>query len=248
MKVAATQFAPVFKDPEANLRTAQALVRAAVSHGASLVVLPELCTAGYSFMSAEEACPFAECLAPSETDSLVDSVGALKALSQDLGVGIAWGFIEIDAGTGDLYNAQALVLPDGRWVSYRKMNLWGNDYLWACKGKASPAVVEFQGKKVGLLICRDVRDTAKNVENLYMPGDADIVCFSANWGDGGFPSGTWISFAEENHAWLVVSNRYGREENNNFGEGGICVIAPTGKVHCEGLAWDRPCIVYFDVP
>lgn len=247
MKVAAVQFAPVFRGHAVNLKTCLTLVRAARSHGAELVVLPELALSGYSYLAAEDARECAEVL-NSDDPSRPNSFQAMKALSAELGVAIAWGLIEEDAGTGDLYNAQALVLPSGQWISYRKVNPWGNDYLWAKKGTKSPSIIEFRGKKIGLLICRDVRDTARGIKDFYEPGDADIVCFSANWGDGGFPSGNWIEFAEENGTWLVVSNRYGREINNNFGEGGICVIDPSGKVHCEGVRWSQPCIVYADVP
>jgi N-carbamoylputrescine amidase len=58
MKVATVQYAPVFKDVDANLRTAATLVIEAANNGAELIVLPELATTGYSFMSAEDAAPY----------------------------------------------------------------------------------------------------------------------------------------------------------------------------------------------
>lgn len=241
MKVAATQFAPIFRGSAKNLATAVVMVRAAASQGANLVVLPELCLSGYSFLSEDEARPFSESL----TEDGV-SLPVMRKLSAELGVAIAWGLLERD---GDhLYNSQALILPSGEWASYRKLNQWGNDYLWCQPGTKSPSILEFQGKKLGQLICRDIRDTARGIKDIYEPGDADIVCFSANWGDGGFPSGNWVDFARENKTWLVVSNRYGREVNNNFGEGGICVINPSGKIRCDGVLWSQPCIVYEDIP
>lgn len=255
MKVAATQFAPVFKDGAKNLETAITLVKAAASHGAQLVVLPELCFSGYSLMSTEEARPFSEVLTgvPSLHKDVqrwgpVSSLTTMKGLASALGIAIAWGLIEEDPGSGDLYNTQVLVLPTGEWTSYRKVNSWGNDYLWSKPGKGSPPIIKYLGKDVGLLICADVRDSSDKIESFYEAGDANIVAFSANWGDGGFPAGRWVKFAQGNRCTLIVSNRYGREANNNFGEGGICVIEPSGKVHCEGLKWNQPCIVYADVP
>lgn len=245
MKLAATQFAPTFKNPEKNLRTATTLVRAAASHGSKLVVLPELCLSGYSFMSEEDARPFAEVLTAAQPGS---SMATMQALSKKLGVAIAWGLAEEDPGTGVLYNTQVLMTPSGEWISYRKGNSWGNDYLWSQPGDSSPPILAFEGRKVGLLICADVRGKSDKIEEFYEPGDADIVCFSANWGDGGFPAGKWVRFAKENRCTFVVSNRYGREANNNFGEGGICIIEPSGKVHCDGLKWNEPCVVYFDAP
>ena len=53
---------------------------------------------------------------------------------------IAWGMVELEAGTGDLFNSQVIVSPDGTWASYRKVNRWGNDYLWARPGRANPPI------------------------------------------------------------------------------------------------------------
>lgn len=239
MLTAAVQYAPVFKDVRANRETAERMIRQAAGQGdAQLIVLPELCTTGYSFMSRGDAAPFAEGLdGPTAT--------AFKELAHSLDVAIAWGFME-DAGK--LYNSQALVLPDGTLTSYAKINRWAQDFIWAAPGSESPPVIDYLGKKVGLLICRDVRDKAPEWDDFYEPGDADIVVFSTNWGDGGYPSVNWHRFATNNKVWLVVANRYGREANNNFGEGGPCVISPEGDVHCDGLVWNQPCIVYGEVP
>lgn len=244
MKVAAVQFGPVFKDFEGNLERMAKLVLQAQANGAELIVLPELSTTGYSFLDAEEAEPFAE---PLERGRAL-SLAIMESLSRNYSVAIAWGFVEKDIATGKLHNSQAIVLPDGKFYSYRKINKWGNDYLWAESGEASPPVVEFRGKKVGLLICRDIRDKSAEWKDFYEKGDADIVAFSSNFGDGGFPAVSWVEFATSNEVHLIVSNRYGQEENNDFGEGGICVIDPKGKVTCKGLQWSAPCIVYADVP
>lgn len=250
MKVAAVQFKPSFKDVAANTKAAAELVIKAAQSGAKLVVLPELCTTGYSFMSADEALPFAEVLGSPGSKPLAASacsMPVMQALSQKLGIAIVWGVLERDIGTGKLHNSQVLVVPDNRYWIARKSNSWGNDYLWATEGQANPPIGEFGGKRIGLLICADIRNKSDQLNELYEPGDADIVAFSSNWGKGGFPSGRWVQFAQKNKVFLVASNRYGEEANNDFGAGGICVIEPCGKVHCEGLQWGRPCIVYADV-
>lgn len=240
MRVAATQFAPVLKNYEANLAQMEALIVQAARGGARLIVLPELATAGFSFMSEEEARPFAESVEWGRTTV------AMTALCASLDVHVAYGFIE-EGEDGKLYNGQALVGPGGVRSSCRKLNHWGNDYLWASLGTVSPPVVAVEGKRVGLLICRDIRDRSESLSDLYERGDADVVAFSSNFGDGAFPSGSWVKFAKRNQVHLVVSNRFGREENNNFGEGGICVIDPDGRVSCRGLEWGKPCVVYGDV-
>ncbi len=248
MKVAAIQFAPAFKDVEGNLKIAVRLIQEAISKGAKLIVLPELCTTGYSFMSKEDAKPYAEQIDGWMQAERVTSMAAFGGLVKDKSVSIAWGVMEQDSGTGDLYNSQVFLMPNLKFITYRKLNRFANDYLWANAGTGSPPVVELNGRKVGLLVCKDVRDKSPEFDDFYEPGDADIVMLSANWGRGGFPSSRWVDFATDNKTWLVVANRYGLEVNNDFGDGGTCIISPEGKVHCDGLKWSEPCIIYTEIP
>lgn len=250
MKVAAVQYAPVLGDLRNNLKLAATLTLRAIQAGARIIVLPELCLSGYGMMNANQANEMAE--SPDLYQGSMDqpSTHVLGSLAQKHNCTIAWGFIERDVGTGKLYNSQMIRTPD-KHVICRKLNHWGNDFLWASEGRESPPIIPFEDKKLGSLICRDIRDKGPQwspLKDFYEPGDADIVCFSANFGAGAFPSVSWIEFARTNKVWLIVSNRYGEEMPNDFGHGGICVIEPEGKVHCEGLVWDQPCIVYADVP
>lgn len=249
MKVATVQFAPVFLKKADNLKRLSKLVVEAARNGAKLVVLPELCTTGYSFMSAEEARPFAESVNWLDEETRSDSaMGTFSRLASLLEIHIIFGYVELDLGTKKLYNSQAYISPERGYASYAKLNPWGNDYLWAERGRSNPPIVTIEGKRVGLLVCRDVRDKVNDDwTNIYSAGDADVVCLSANWGKGGFPSGSWMDFVEENKTALVISNRYGLESHNDFGGGGICIIDKTGKVNCEGLKWNEDCIVYGDL-
>ena len=252
MKAAAIQFRPTFKDKPGNLRRLAQLVVDAAKAGAKLVVLPELCTTGYSFMSAEEARPLAE--SPSwldDPDGLnpETSLYVFYTLARKLGICIVYGLVTVELGTGKLHNSQVYLDPDGYYEQYAKINRWGNDFLWSESGRSNPPIIKSSlGVRVGLLICRDVRDKRDDKwSDFYSKGDADVVCLSANWGDGGFPSVSWMEFASDNGCVLVVANRHGQESCNNFGEGGSCVILPDGKVFCEGLEFSRDCIVIADI-
>lgn len=263
MKVATAQFAPIYGDKLANLRTMARMVEEAALNGAELIVLPELATSGYSMMGPSDALKFAEFIVP---DAFVYNIRdtippkdpcptmrVMKALALKYKVHLVWGMVEQQVQTDNYYNSQVYLGPDLTMESYRKVNLWGNDFLWAKEGRGNPPIVKAKfssgTKRLGLLICRDVRDKKNDSwSSFYEKGEADIVAFSANWGNGGFPAVAWMDFARDNRVTLIVSNRYGRETNNDFGEGGICVIEPNGKVHCEGLKWDAECIVYAEIP
>ena len=246
-RVAAIQFAPTMGHKEENLRRLSLLVKEAALAGAELVVMPELAATGYSYMDAAEARVDAE---PVSFEGLTMRV--MRKLGQAFNVHLVWGMVEEDPGTRLLHNTQVLLSPDGYFTSYRKINRWGNDYLWAASGLTNPPVSRLRLRsgevKVGLLICRDVRDKKNDKwPDFYEKGDADIVCLSANWGDGGFPAVAWMDFVEDNGAALIVSNRYGKEPPNDFGEGGVCLIARDGTVQTKGLRWDRDCLVVGDI-
>lgn len=247
MKAAAVQFAPVFKDLTANLDTMGQLAMEAAKAGAELIVFPELATTGYSFSSREEAQPFSEPLLAEKGPS--PSLDHMTHISKGTGAAIAWGFVE-DAQE-KLFNSQCLVTPDGRYATYRKRNLWACDFWWATPGDVSPTIIEWKGRKIGLLVCRDIRDKSDAAAEIYEPGDADIVAFSSNFGNGPIPAVSWVEFAIDNRVTLVASNRYGDEEGDetysNFGKGGICIIRPDGKCLREGLKLGAPCIVMADV-
>lgn len=251
MKVATVQYKPVFSDVTGNLRALALLVIRGAEQGAKLIVLPELALSGYSMMRRSDAEPMAEYLQV-HAGKVNTSMNLFHTLARKYQVCIVWGLIEKDLGTGKLYNSQVMMCPDGNFESYRKINFFGNDFLWASEGRSNPPIrnitVDGKSNKVGLLICRDVRDKKDSSwTSFYESGDADIVCLSANWGRGGFPATAWIEFAQDNNTTLVVSNRYGTEVHNDFGHGGIGIIRPSGEVVCDGLEWDQPCIVYAEV-
>jgi len=236
LRVAAVQMAPVFLNKEANLMSMDRLMRQAKGK-ADLIAFPELCTTGYSLMSDKEARSVAE-----PVEGL--TFQAMLRLARAYDMTVVWGMVIEEKGK--LYNGQVYIEPNGKWEKVYKINRFGQDWIWATAGDESPPIITLDdGTKVGLLICRDVRDKwGRSEKTLYSKGDADIVVLSTAWGDGGFPAVAWMDFAEQNKTALVVSNRYGRERNNNFGEGGVCVISKDGKVSCEGLRWNMDCIVY----
>lgn len=253
VKVATIQFRPIFKDVQGNLRRLARQTIEAAKAGAKLIVLPELALTGYSFMNGAEAAAFAEVISEFRPDvARGTSMAVFYAIAKKYQCYIVWGLVEKDRGSGNLFNSQVLMCPDGSFESYRKINHFSADFLWATEGRANPPirriVVDDKVIKVGLLICRDIRDKKDdNWKSFYEPGDADIVCLSANWGDGGFPATAWMDFVKDNKITLIVSNRYGLEVPNNFGEGGVCIIAPDGTVQCDGLVWEQDCVVYGEV-
>src|SRR5437867_3621416 len=103
-------------DPDHNLFTIRAKLREAARRGAKLVIFPECAIPGYCFTSKAEAWEIAEPLPGPSTK-------ALEAECRELGVWAVVGLLERDEASGELFNAAALVGPDGLAGAYRKAHL-----------------------------------------------------------------------------------------------------------------------------
>lgn len=246
------QFQPRFArcpaDVSDNVRRSAPLIHEAGRVGSQLIVFPELAFTGYSFLDRDQAAAVAEAL-----DGM--TFRAMRAVAVELKAYVAWGYVE--SAEGRLHNSCSMVGPDGALVSsYRKINLWGNDFLWASPGREPAPIVQTELGRTSVIICRDLRDkvptnipimASKKPQPFWKAQKVDVVAACLNWGKGGFPSTTWMDFAADNECTLAVANRWGAEENGtfrqSFGQGGSCVIRPDWTVHTGGLKFNQDCVV-----
>ena len=144
MRVAALQFFATPFDLTRNLETAGRLARAAAEQGAQIIVLPELFNTGYVYTPRLFA--FAE-----TEDGL--TLRNLRRWSAELNVHVA-GPLLLREGA-HIFNAFALVGPDGTIHKYRKRNpfLWERCYFEAGR---EPLVVETSLGRIGLMTCWDI--------------------------------------------------------------------------------------------
>jgi len=215
--------------------------------GSQLIVCPELFATGYSFLNREQAGMVAE-----RADG--PTFRTMRAVAIELKAYVSWGYIEHDHG--DLFNAATLVGPDGVLLSqYRKVNLWGNDFLWAKPGLNSAPIVQTELGRMSIVVCRDLRNkipqniprTASKSVPLFDDQPIDIVAASVNWGKGGYPSTSWMDFAVDNGCTLVIANRWGEERNGkftqDFGQGGSIIIEKNWTCHTGGASFGEDCVV-----
>lgn len=239
--VAAVQFQPKILDVFANLKTAQAMAFEAAAKGASLIVLPELCTSGYVLEGKREAADCAQ-----EKDGY--QTEAFLPIARRFNAHIVFGYVE--HRDGKLYNSAAVVGPSGLVANCRKHNLWGSDNLWAEAAEDLHPVVVTEAGRTGVLICRDVmnnyRDTYKfhkQESRFYRMGSVDTVALLTNWGsDYGYPDSSWMELAEETGANVVVSNRVGKERDLTF-KGGSAIIDRNKKVWTHGSSFTEAAVV-----
>jgi predicted amidohydrolase len=219
-KIAGVQLNCYLGDKRRNLDSIQARLREAAEHGARLAIFPECALTGYGFESKEEAWPHAELIPGPSTDMLAE-------LCSKLGIWAIFGLLERSA-SDELFNASALVGPEGKPISYRKIHL---PYLgvdrFATPGDRPFAVHDLGGLKVGMTICYDC-SFPESARVLTLQG-ADLVVLPTNWPTGARSTPKFLVQARalENHIYYAAVNRVGEERGFHF-------IGQSRIVDCEG--------------
>jgi predicted amidohydrolase len=225
VRVACQQIAPAVGDLEGNTRLAREAVREAVAAGARLVVLPELCTSGYVFESAEEA---RSCAEPADGP-------ALRAWAEEAARGdavVVGGFCELGEDE-TLYNSAAVVDGGGVLGVYRKVHLWDREQLFFEPGRECAPVLETRAGRIGVCVCYDL-NFPETARGLALAG-ADVVAVPTNWPDFGRPEDERpieitlaMATAHVNHVFVAACDRCGPERGIEW---------TGGSVICDEWGW-----------
>jgi predicted amidohydrolase len=204
-----------------------------------MLVFPELTFTGYSFLCWDDAAKVAEKPDGLTAKRMVHIAKALKAYT-------VWGFVETDEDF--LYNSASIADPSGNIIlTVRKLNLWGNDFLWATPAEKPPDIIQTDLGWMSVVVCRDILDRNQSGGRLFSGRKIDIVAAPMNWGGAGFPSVDWIDFVKNNSCVLAVANKWGKEYNksfvHDFGQGGSVIIGKDVKPHIEGLVFGADSVV-----
>jgi 5-aminopentanamidase len=177
MLLSCVQSDVTFADVPANLQRVLTWLDSVTQTPAKLAVFPECMLSGYGFESREEA--LAQAL--SVHDPLWQKLSAACRRSRPLFIVI--GFLEVAEGRDGakkLYNASALVGPDGMIGSYRKVHLpqLGVD-RWVDRGDRPYTIHQAGDARLGLAICYD-SSFPEPMRVLGLAG-ADIIALPTNW-------------------------------------------------------------------
>ena len=209
IKIAAVQTNPALMKKEENLNVIICNTKEAAKDGANLIVFPECSLTGYIFNSREEALPYAETIPGQSTKKIT-------ALCKELNVCVVFGLLEKEKNS--LYNAAALISPEGLIGSYRKNHL---PYLgidrFVDRGNRPFEVYRTPVGNIGIEICYDII-FPENSRVMALQG-ADILVLPTN-----FPKGRGEKITEhvvttraiENRVYVVTANRIGSERGHGF--------------------------------
>ncbi len=146
-RIACCQLEVVPEDRAGNAARATGAVRAALTAGAELVVLPETVLSGQPFASVAEA----EATGMTLEDPLFAEWTALVAEHDAV---LVVGFAE--TSEDGLFNSSALLDSTGVRGVYRKLHLWDEEKRYFAVGSEFPPVLDTAVGRVGLLICYDL--------------------------------------------------------------------------------------------
>ncbi len=221
VRVAGVQMDVAFADPAANLARMTTRLREAAAGRARLVIFPECALTGYCFECRDEAATCAQPLPGPATETLA-------GVCRELDVFIVFGLLE---QAGDrVFNAAALVGPDGLVGGYRKVHLpsLGVD-RFVTPGDSPFAVHEICGLRVGMNICYDY--SFPEAARVLMLRGADLIALPTNWPEGSRKGAQYLinARAHESHLYYFAVNRVGVERGFDFIGQSKCAD-PTGDL------------------
>ena len=191
-----------------NLRCMKEQMRRASLVGASLIIFPELFTTGYHLPDGFSG--FRRLSEPRDGPSFQE----LSSAARELGVAVIYGYPELDRSSGEdvYYNSAQFIGRNGvSLTNYRKTHLWveGEPEVFTAGSELSD-VVDYDGVKIGLLICYDF-DFPEAVRSLALRG-AEFVAVATAVGRQ-FPH--VVKMAEvraiENQVYVAYVNHCGEE-------------------------------------
>jgi len=210
IKVAGGQFEAAAGDKPANVDRMAAYAGEAKAAGCELIVFPELILTGY--LPVSDIVPLVE-----PVDG--PNVQAVAAAARDAGIGIVFGFAELDPSSGVRHNSLAFVDASGVVKGvYRKIQLWGAEQEWAEPGDGV-VVTEMAGVQVTGWICFDSR--FPEIARMAALKGAEVALVAT----------AWLGPGDEWH--LAVRSR---ALDNAMFVAGADIVNPSADLRCRGLS------------
>jgi len=220
-------------DEEANLASAEALIRRAATHGARLIATPE--NTNFLGLHAEKV---------ERAQSLDGPACSLfSRLAGELGVFLVLGsFNEASETAARCYNTSVLFGPDGsRLAVYRKIHLFDIDLAAGVQFQESDTVIpgedlvvaETELGPLGLSICYDLRFAElyrqlveRGAEMVTIPSAFTLTTGRAHW------EALMRARAIENQCFIIAPAQVGQHDDAGLREsfGHSMIVDPWGQV------------------
>lgn len=207
MKIAAVQMDVSILNKDRNLGSILDRLEEATRSGAELVIFPECALTGYCYTSLDEARPMAEVVpGPSTT--------RLASAARRLGCTAIVGMLESKGK--DLFNAAAVVTPEGVSGTYHKVHLpWLGIDRFVTPGAGPFDPIKTPAGTIGVNICFDA-SFPEAARVLKLRG-AQLLAVPTNWPVGSDSCAHVTNVrALENHMIVAAADRVGEERGFRF--------------------------------
>ncbi len=244
LRIACIQMEPHVGEKSRNVARSIAMIEKAAAAGARLVVLPELCNSGYTFDTRAEAIELAEEMPEGPTTRAWTEVAARHDLH------IVAGIAEREGDA--LYNAAAVIGPEGFIGRYRKNHLWAAENLFFEPGNLGIPVFHTALGRIAVAICYDI--WFPEVFRLAALQGADILCVPTNWVPMAEQPTTLpvmanilaMGGAHSNSMFVAAADRIGVERGQPF-LGNSLIVGPAGWPVAGPASADREEIIAAEV-
>ncbi|WP_165020753.1 amidohydrolase [Dysgonomonas sp. ZJ279] len=215
LRVSLAQYDIVWENKQANLSKIKDIV-ASLAGQTDIVVLPEMCTTGFSMRSHELA----------ETTS-EETITYIKQYASQYDIAICGSFIAKE--NGDYFNRAFFISASSEYY-YDKRHLFrmGQEADFFSSGEKR-LIFEHKGFNICLLVCYDLRFPvwARNVNNEY-----DLLIYVANWPASRIK--VWNTLLDaraiENMCYVCGVNRIGIDGNGLKHDGSSKLINAKGEI------------------
>lgn len=226
----AVNFTAVAGDKEATLTKVEANLREAAAQGVNIVAFPEEALVGCGVCttcrSGTSHCEYHQSIAETVPGP---STERIAALARELDLYAVFGMVERDSNrAGVLYNAAAVVGPDGILGTYRKLHLgslpWVSEGVTFTPGNTLP-VFETRYGPIGVTICYDFWFNPELTRILAQKGARVLInCCGTFAGPGkrDYMRQTTATRAQENLCYVVSANHVGGPDGSgSYGAGRV---------------------------
>lgn len=239
LTVAVAQVALTPGDKERNLEIIAERAGRAAEAGAQLVVFPELALTGYGLDAGRIA----------ELAEACDGPGAARIAqaARQSGIAVCYGFAE--RAPDGVYNAAALIGPDGALLAHhRKTHLFGDSErrLFAL-GQRPVTLARVAGTTVGLLICYEA-EFPELVRRVVLAGAELLAVPTATMSYGPqsrFSEMLIATRAIENNCFIAYSNYCGDDGHYRY-MGKSIVAGPLTDVYALAGAGEELLVAQLD--
>jgi predicted amidohydrolase len=211
-RVAACQISLNIENPAENMTRANNAIAEAITHGAQIIVLPELTNSGYAFTSVSE-------VQERSTTLEGEIIEHWKEIAHNNDVVIVAGLaLSVDSR---LYNASVVIDKTGLLGWYAKVHLFGEEHQFFKSGEKPPLVVNTAHGRIATMVCYDVE--FPEWVRLAMLDRAALLAVPTNWPNlGQLVHGTPMeavrvqAAASVNKMVAIAADRSGSERGHSW--------------------------------